>query len=195
MYFKVIHMKVKIVFFLFFLWSNSVIVFAQSKTNVPTIIDRSTLLAKAFPNVTAKTLLNNIIQFPAVVKGKICIVCVAFNDESRPKTDSWVKEIPAKYTDTSIVFYEIPMIKNAPKLFRGAIEKGMRKGTDVKLHNNVANYYGSIKEYQKQLLMNDENGCYIFLLDKNGAIQFSIEGAATPENLKQIDDTVKNLNK
>jgi ATP10 protein len=172
----------------------SAFVFAQTDTKIPTT-DRSALVNTIFPIVNAKTLLGNSIVFPAIAKNKICIVCVAFNDDGRPKSDTWLKEIPAKYTDSSIVFYELPMIKNAPKLFRGAIEKGMRKGTDVKLHNNVANYYGIIAEYKKTLQMDDENSCYTFLLDKNGMIQYSIEGKATQENLKELDDKIKTLTK
>ncbi len=188
-------MKNKIISTLWFSTLSIVFAFSQSTVKLATTTDRTSILGKAFTIVNAKTLLNNSIQFPIVAKGKICIVCVAFNDEGRPKSDTWVKEIPTKYSDSSVVFYEIPMIKNAPKLFRGAIEKGMRKGTDVKLHNNVANYYGSIIEYKKQLLMEDENSCYTFLLDKNGLIQFSIEGGATSEKLKQIDNIIKTFSK
>jgi hypothetical protein len=166
-------------------------VFAQTTATM----DRSILVNTPFPLVEAKTLLNNKIVFPTVAKNKIIIVCVAFNDDGRPKSDTWVKDVATKYADTNIVFYEIPMIKNAPKLFRGAIEKGMRKGTDVKLHNNVANYYGSIKEYKKTLMMDDEDSCYTFLLDKNGVIQFCTEGKTTSENLKLLDDAIKLLTK
>jgi ATP10 protein len=170
----------------------SVFAIAQTGTKMP-VMDRSGIVNTVFPTVNAKTLLGNAIVFPTIAKNKICIVCVAFNDDGRPKSDTWVKEIPAKYTDSSIVFYELPMIKNAPKLFRGAIEKGMRKGTDVRLHNNVANYYGSIAGYKKTLLMEDEDSCYTFLLDKNGIIQYSVEGKATPEILKELADKINAL--
>ncbi len=170
---------------------KSILGFGQTESK----IDSNALINVAFPEVSAKTLLGNIITFPKCTNGKITIVCVAFNDAGRPKSDTWVKEIPNKYTDSSIVFYEIPMIKNAPKMFRGMIEKGMRSGTDVKLHNNVANYYGDISVYKKVLLMDNESSCYTFLLDKNGKIQFSTEGSVTPENLKLLDDKIKTLQK
>jgi hypothetical protein len=173
-------------FFIFFALTSA----AQKKVAADSI-NRSTLEGKAFSIVKAKTLLNNNIVFPEVVKGKICIVSVAFNDDSRPMTDEWVKIVPTKYTDSSIVFYEIPMIKNAPKLFRGAIEKGMRKGIDVKLHNNVANYYGKIDTYKMELLMPNESSCYVFVLDKDGKIKTSVEGAPTAENLKKIEAAIK----
>lgn len=188
-------MKNKAVILLSLLLPGMVTVFAQTETKVSTLADRNSILNTAFPQVKAKTLLNNLIEFPAVAKNKITIVCVAFNDKGRPKSDSWVKAVTEKYSDSSIVFYEIPMIKNAPKMFRGSIEKGMRKGTDVKLHNNVANYYGDIYNYKKTLLMEDEDSCYTFLLDKDGMILYSAEGMATPENLEQINQKIKMLSK
>jgi hypothetical protein len=169
-----------------------------SVTSLPaqsSVKDRNSIINKAFPEVKAKTLLNNMITFPAVVKNKITIICIAFNDDGRPKSDTWVKEIPKIYADSGVVFYELPMIKNAPKLFRGMIEKGMRKETDVKLHDNVANYYGKINDYKTKLLMDDENTCYTFLLDKNGLIKYSTVGKATPENLKELDAKIKELSK
>jgi ATP10 protein len=181
------NITLQITCFFIFLALNSV---AQKNTSTDSV-NRETIVGKAFSTVKAKTLLNNNIVFPAVVKGKTCIVSVAFNDDSRPMTDEWVKIIPAKYVDSTIVFYEIPMIKNAPKLFRGAIEKGMRKGIDVKLHNNVANYYGKIDTYKMELLMPNESSCYVFVLDKDGKIKTSVEGVPTAENLKKIAAALK----
>jgi ATP10 protein len=183
-------MKNKINTLLFIMMFSVTSLLAQSSAN-----DRNSIINTAFPEVKAKTLLNNQITFPAVVKNKIAIICIAFNDDGRPVADTWVKEIPGKYKDSDIVFYEMPMIKNAPKLFRGVIEKGMRKGTDVKLHDNVANYYGKIDAYKKALLMNDEKTCYTFLLDKNGLIQYSVVGKTTKENLQELDAKIKELSK
>ena len=171
---------------------NTLFLVAQTDKKVENA-DRNSILNTSFPKVDAKTLLNNVVQFPTITKGKIAIICIGFNDVGRPKTNTWVKEIPSKYADTSVVFYEMPMIKNAPKILRGVIEKGMRKGTDVALHDHVANYYGDMKTYQKQLLMPDENSCYTFVLDKNGVIQYSVEGAASAEVMEKIEKIVNQL--
>jgi ATP10 protein len=188
-------MKNKILIAFSFLMLSSALAFSQTNTKVVTTTDRSSILGKSFLLIKAKTLLGNSIVFPTIAKNKFCIVCIAFNDDGRPKSDTWMNEIPEKYTDSLIVFYEIPMIKNAPKLFRDVIEKGMKKGTKIGLHNNIANYYGNIDVYKKQLLMDDEASCYTFLLDKDGIIRFSVEGGVNPENLKQLDDTLKGLMK
>ncbi len=185
-------MKKICIVFLINLWLGTSSAFSQTDTNIVRS-NRKAIQGMTFPIVNAKTLLGNTIQFPEIAKGKICIVLVAFNDESLSDVESWEKAIPSKYADSSLVFYEIPMIKNAPKLFREVIEKGMRKGTDVKLHNSVANYYGSIKKYQATLQMPDENACYIFVLDTRGQIMYSVEGPANKENLLDLEEIVRTL--
>jgi ATP10 protein len=156
-------------------------------------IDRKTLVKQSFPTINAKTLLGNTIEFPNISKNKITVVCIAFNDNGKEKFETWMNTIPNKYSDSSVVYYELALIKNTPKLFREAIEKGMRKGSPTNLHGNLANYYGKIDTYKNTLLMTNEDSCYVFLLDKEGKIQYSVEGATSTENLETLDQKIKIL--
>jgi ATP10 protein len=165
---------------------------AQTKV-IEVYPDRDVLINMAFPSIKAKTLLGDYIEFPNITKNKNTLVCIAFNDNGKEKFDTWMNTIPSKYKDSTVIFYELALIKNAPKIFRDTIEKGMRKGSPKELHGQLANYYGKIESYKKALYMQDEDSCYVFLLDKAGKIQFSVEGATNNENLEMLDKTIKKL--
>jgi hypothetical protein len=175
--------------FLLFCWQLTG--FSQTEVKVSNTTERSSLVNTPFPELKARTLAGRSIIFPAGTKNKATIICVAFKDEAQPMADTWTKDIMANYGDSLINYFEVPMLKNGLKLMRGMIDGGIRKGIDKTLHDNVATYYGGLESYKKALLMPDDLGCYIFLLDKAGMIQFTEQGSADAEKLQQLYSRLK----
>jgi ATP10 protein len=168
--------------------------FGQSTSKIANESERSSLLNSAFPELKAKTLEGKEITFPADTKDKATIICVAFKDETQAMADGWTKDIMANYNDSTIHYFEVPMLKNGLKMMRKMIDGGMRKKIDGGLHDNVATYYGDLSAYKKSLLMPDENTCYIFLIDKSGNIQFTTSGNASAEQLQLLYSKLKEVN-
>lgn len=169
--------------------------FGQSTSKIANTAERNSLVNKAFPELKAKTLEGKEIIFPTDTKDKATIICVAFKDETQPMADGWTKDIMANYNDSTIHYFEVPMLKNSLKMMRKMIDGGMRKKIDISLHNNVATYYGDLSQYKKELLMADDNTCYIFLLDKSGNIQFTTSGSANTDQLTLLYAKLKEISK
>jgi ATP10 protein len=167
----------------------------QSTVKVSNNKERNSLLGSSFPELKAKMLTGHEIAFPTDTKSKLTIICVAFKDETQPMADSWTKEIMAAYPDSSIHYFEVPMLKKELKLMRKVIDGGMRKDIPKNLHDNVATFYGKLDPFKKKLLMPDDMTCYIFLLDKAGVIQFTATGNANQEKLTQLYNKVKEFAK
>jgi hypothetical protein len=168
--------------------------FGQNTEKLINTTERSSLINTIFPVLTAKTLLGKDINFPNDTKDIPTIICVAFKDETQPMADGWTKDIMANYNDSTVHYFEVPMLKNGLKVMRKMIDGGMRKGIDKNLHDNVATYYGDLSAYKKNLLMLDENTCYIFLVDKSGNIQFTTSGNASAEQLQLLYTKLKEVN-
>jgi hypothetical protein len=88
-------------------------------------------------------------------------------------------------------YFEVPMLKKGLKFMRGIIDGGMRRGVAQKLHDKVATYYGKLPDYKTQLLMPDDDGVYVFLLDINGKIVATTEDTASPEKTKLLFQKIK----
>ncbi len=167
---------------------------AKNEINMEEKNNRTTLLSTTFPELKAQTLAGQNIVFPKEVMGKPTVICIAFVGAAQTLIDTWAAPILEKYSDNSINYYEIPMINATWGLMSNMIDGGMRNGVPKALHKNVATYYGNLSQYKKDLMMPEKNDCYVFLLDKNGNIQFVGNSAASSEKLAALYVAIDKIN-
>lgn len=153
--------------------------------------ERSVILNKDFPNLTAETLSGKTINFPKDTKGKYTIICVAFSDDAQAKVDTWTKAVLEKYPKNEVNFFEVPMLKKGLRFMRGIIDGGMRRGVPTSLHDKVATFYGSLEPYKTQLMMTNNDDVYLYLLDTNGKIVHISDASANTEKLTILFSKIK----
>jgi putative protein-disulfide isomerase len=156
-------------------------------------IERQQLNNTIFPSISVRTLQKNELELPNASMGKPTIICVVLKDEGRPIAASWTKAFLAKYGKQEINLFEIAMLPKGLKIIRGAIEKGMRKDVDSSFHSQYSTYFGSLDIYKKGLLMADNNNSYVYVLDKTGKIQLSMDGYYAAEKGDSVFQKVKEL--
>ena len=145
------------------------------------------LTGMPFPHMTVETLSGKTIHYPDSLNGTVSLILIAFERETQEKIDTWLLPFSEKFSGADDVsFYEIPMLKWRWKIISPIIDGGMRSGIPVERHGNVTTYYGNISKYRTPLHMSDTADAYIFLLDKNGIIQWHSNGYATIEKLKNL---------
>jgi ATP10 protein len=155
--------------------------------------DRNVLINTSFPELKAQTLSKQDRIFPRDVAGKPTIICIAFEGAAQSLVDTWTTPTLAKFPNSEVNYYEIPMIKTGYKFMRGFIDGGMRSGVPKDLHKNVATYYGDLSAYKKTLMMNKKESCYMFLLDKSGIIQYVSEGVADADKLTKVYGIIEQI--
>jgi hypothetical protein len=147
-----------------------------------------------FPELKAETLSGIDMKYPDDVKGKITLILMAFKRETQRKIDSWLEPFSKAFeTDTSVQFFEIPMLAGAWKLMSPIIDGGMRSGIPKQKHGNVTTYYGNVNKYCELLGIEDKSDGYVFLLDRNGVIKWRSNGFATEEKLQELFDKIESL--
>ncbi len=147
-----------------------------------------------FPTLTAETLSGEEITYPDDIKNRVSLITMAFKRKTQRILDSWTEPFLKEFeNDSTVQFYEIPMLPKALKVMSSMIDGGMRSGIPVKKHGNVSTYYGKVNEYCKLLSMEDKSDGYLFLLDRNGVIRWRANGFATPEKLKELIEKVESL--
>jgi hypothetical protein len=155
---------------------------------------RDVLLGKIFPELKAQTLSKQAVVFPKDGLGKPTILCLVFDRPAQVLVDTWTVPILKKYPNQTVNYYEIPMIKGAWGIMSGFIDNGMRGGVPKELHGNVATYYGSLSSYKTDLILEDKNSCYLFLLDKTGVIQYVTESSADADKLAALYAAIEKMN-
>ena len=180
-------MKITLIILLFFITTN----FLSAQENT-TMTDKT--IGMEFPELKAETLSGIDMKYPDDVKGKITLILMAFKRETQQKIDSWLEPFSITFeNDTTVDFFEIPMLAGAWKLMSPIIDGGMRSGIPKQKHGNVTTFYGNVNKYCELLGIEDKSDGYVFLLDKNGVIQWRSNGFATDEKLKELFNNIQSL--
>jgi ATP10 protein len=147
-----------------------------------------------FPTFNAKTLFGREVTFPDVVKGKIGIIFVAFEQGAQEQINSWSEPFIKKYLDNdAVAYYEIPMLSGNYKLLSGFIDGGMRGGVPESLHDKTATFYGNRDEFFSSQEITDKSLAYLFILDESGNIVFRSEGTYSEAKNTLVLDVLKPL--
>ena len=145
-------------------------------------MERKDVEGMIFPNLLAETLAGNQFQTPDPEGEAIHVILIAFKREVQAEIDEWLSALSGTVTNRSdIEMYEVPMLAGGWRLMSGIIDGGMRSGIPQDKHSLVATYYGDIKRYKEILDMDQEEHCYLYIIDPQGTIQFAASGPPTPQ--------------
>ncbi|NOU60921.1 hypothetical protein [Marinifilum caeruleilacunae] len=150
-----------------------------------------------FPTIEGELLSSKEIRLPDHCKGKISLLIVAFKRGTQPQIDTWTKPVMKEFSMyEDFRFIEIPMISNFYSWISNYIDNGMRKGIVPSMHKNVMTYYGPLSDYYKYFDVDDKKQCYVFLLNREGKIEFMSKGEAESHKILLLLDKIrKHLNK
>jgi ATP10 protein len=151
------------------------------------------LINTPFPSLKVKTLSGVTYDLPLVGTNKPMIVCLVFQGGAQYLVDTWTNPILKQYPSGQVSYLEIPMIVGGYGLFSGVIDGGMRAGIAPLLHDYVATYYGNVSKYKRNLMMIQDSSCYVFLINQQGIITYTTQGAATDESIKGLFGAVDEL--
>ena len=170
---------------------------------------RRTMEGTQFPNLKAENLAGRDINLPQDGGKQATILFVAFRRKTQEQIDDWSDALigaklqgreEAVYTigptgteNGELQIYEVPMLKGRWRLISGIIDGGMRSGIPELQHPYVATFYGDISMYQKALDMDDEEACYLYILDKDGLIWFASAGPPTTELSSDAMEVLRQL--
>jgi hypothetical protein len=145
-------------------------------------MQREDVEGMAFPILLAETLAGGQFQTPDPERKSHHVILIAFKRNVQPQIDKWLQTLGGPVAARSDVeMYEIPMLAGGWRLMSGIIDGGMRSGIPAEKHSSVATFYGDIQRYKNILDMDEENVCYLYVIDPQGTIRFAASGPPTPE--------------
>ncbi|MFA9372097.1 MAG: hypothetical protein ACERIH_10345 [Labilibaculum antarcticum] len=147
-----------------------------------------------FPQIEGELLSSKMVTLPGHCKGKVSVLLIAFKRGTQPQIDEWTKPLMKEFSiHSDFRCIEVPMISNLYNWMSHYIDNGMRSGLAESMHKNVMTYYGPLGSYLHYFDVQDKKLCYLFLLDKEGIIQFIAKGEPNPDNLSDLLQKIKIL--
>ena len=132
-----------------------------------------------FPALKGQLLTGRDAVLPQASSGHLALVAIGFTYKSRFPVEAWAEWYrTAIDSKTDVTLFEVPTIGGLGTLGRWFIDRGMRKGTPVELHDHVITVYGGTGEWKQRLSYSPahEDDAYLVVLDRDGVVRWLHRG-------------------
>jgi hypothetical protein len=136
-------------------------------------------VGERMPELTGQTLTGRTTSLPQASAGKVTLVLMGFTYKSRVAVEAWADWYRATTDSTgAVTFFEVPMIGGMATLGRWFINRGMRSGTPVELHDQVITVYGGTGDWKQRLAYSTrhEDDAYLIVFDGQGVVRWLHHG-------------------
>lgn len=117
--------------------------------------------------------------------GQETLLLFGYKQDSQFDIDRWL--IGLDMTQTNVAAYEIPTIQGMlPRMFRGFIDGGMRKGIPKQLWKGVVTVYADGDKVQRFTGNLNPNNARVMLLNKEGNIVYFYDQGFSVEALNEV---------
>ena len=142
-----------------------------------------------FPRLEAEFLTGRKAVLPDAAAGKSAVVMMGFTYDSRFDVEKWAEHVRREFRENSTVtFYEVPVIGGLGRMGKWFIDSGMRKGTPKELHENVITVYGGVDRWKKAMGFSktQEDAAYLALLGPDGRVRWIHRGGFSEEAMTAL---------
>ena len=141
--------------------------------------EESLRVGDPFPDLKGQTLTGRTAVLPQASSGQVALVAIGFTYKSRFPVEAWAEWYRTTIDPrTDVTFFEVPMIGGLATLGRWFIDRGMRKGTPVELHDHVITVYGGTGDWKQRLSYSPahQDDAYLVVVDREGVVRWLHHG-------------------
>lgn len=150
--------------------------------------------AQQLPRLQEENLAGQQVLLPDATSGKVAVLVFGFTRASQTTTESWAKRIQTDYGKTAgFEWYRLPVLEEAPRLIRGMIVSGMKKGVAESQRANFVPVLHNEAELKKLVGYKEPDDAYIVVLDRGGKVAYQTHGASADPGYAQLRAQVDSL--
>jgi hypothetical protein len=130
------------------------------------------------PSFEGESLSGKTISLPGASAGKPTLLVFSFSKEGGEKSTPWMNAWVKEYgSGDRIAYYSVAMLEAAPRLIRGLIRSGMKKGMPPAIQDRSVLLYKDDKVWRTRLGVTKDDAPFVVLLDAKGQVQTIRTGA------------------
>jgi hypothetical protein len=149
--------------------------------------------AQQLPRLQEENLAGHQVVLPDAAAGKVAVLVFGFSHGSQT-TGAWTKQIRTDFGKSAgFELYQLPVLEEAPRLIRGMIVSGMKKGVAEDQRANFIPVLHNEAELKRLVGYKEADDAYVVVLDRNGTIAFQAHGATPDPGYVQLRSKVDSL--
>jgi hypothetical protein len=150
--------------------------------------------AARMTNVEGDSLSGHHVILPNDASGKIAVLIFGFTKASKVATTDSGKRISNNFKGQSdFVLYQLPVLEEVPRLFRGMAISGMRKGVPEEMYDHFVPILNGEAELKKLVSYKEPDDAYMVVLNRAGEIAGQIHGPFTDAANSQLRAQIASL--
>jgi hypothetical protein len=139
------------------------------------------------PKLHGQALDDKTVVLPDEVAGKVTMLVVTLSRKAGEQSGSWREHFAADFaSNPQVTYYVAAMLQGAPSVIRGMIRSGIRKGTPAAAQSHVLTAATDEAAWKQYLQMKDDSLPAVLLLDQNGHVRWSYDGAFDPDHYRDL---------
>ena len=136
------------------------------------------------PRLTGETLAGTHIVLPDALKGKPVLLVLSFARAAEEQSRGWTEQL--KKNNLGVERYNVLELEDVPRLFRGFVKSGIRKGVPEAAQGSFVLLYDNQEQLKKLTSFEKDYEVYVLLLDANGNIQWREHGAVDEKKMAAL---------
>ena len=138
----------------------------------------SSQTVQQIPRIEGESLEGQKVVLPDCAAGKVAVLIFGFSKASKNPTSRWAKKISADFgTDSGFELYQLPVLEDVPRLIRGMVISGMKKGVPENMRDHFVPVLQGEAELKKAVNFGEPDDAYLVALDRTGRIVQQVHGA------------------
>ena len=158
------------------------------------IASASSQTVQDLPRIEGESLAGQKVVLPDAAAGKVAVLVFGFSKASKTPTSSWAKKVAGDFgTRAGFELYQLPVLEDVPRLIRGMVVSGIRKGVPENLRDHFVPILQGEAELKKAVNYREPDDAYLVLLDNTGKIVQQVHGLPTDESYALLRSEIESL--
>jgi hypothetical protein len=150
--------------------------------------------AQQFPRLQEENLAGQRVVLPDAASGKIAVLVLGFSHASGTSAGAWAKRIRSDFGKTSgFELYQLAVLEGAPKILRGMIISGIKKGVPDNERANFIPVLHNAEQLQKLVSFKVEDDAYVVVLDRSGTVAYQTHGTSVDPGYAELHAKLQSL--
>ena len=146
------------------------------------------------PRVEGESFAGRKIVLPDAAKGHLAVLVFGFTKASKEPTRAWAEKILAEFGNQSeFELYQLPVLEDVPRLFRGMVISGIKKGIPERLRDHFVPILQGESELKKLVGYKEPDDAYLVILDPSGQIARQMHGSFSAAAFAQLREDLHKL--
>ena len=146
------------------------------------------------PTLDGTTLNGDPAALPRDARGHPVVIVIGFSKASTKMTRPWLDNCrtaaSSRPAGSAVSCYDVRMLENVPRSFRGMVERSMRSGYPVELERWTLLVYSGNDAWRGRVGAVDDKAAYVIGCDKDGHVRRTATGPFVNGELQKLLEAI-----